>query len=470
MPDRLTRPHPYMANSNDAAHAQLLAAIGVDDVEVLFEQIPADQRTAHDFAWPPALPAEAELSAHLNALLDQNTSCGEQLSFLGRGVYQHYVPAVVDAVISRSEFLTPVWGTPSSDQGRMQAWFEFTSQLGELLDLEFVGLPVYSYGTAAGHALRLAARITGRDEVVVPRTMDPERLAVVRTYAGDPGLPGSLRLVTVDADEATGRIDLDHLARLVGETTAAVYVETPNAFGVLEAELAAVCEIAHHRGAQAVVGVDPVCLGVVTPPARLGADIVVGSLQALGVHMNGGGGVAGFIASRDEERYARQFPTLQVSITPTPVPGELSFGLTLFEQSSYGARENGNDWTGNGVYLWAIAAAVHMSLMGPQGFVELGATILERTAYAARRLAEIPGVRVPWATGAFRELLVEFDDGAPPAAEIIRRLLDAGIFGGVDVSGEVPGRDNALLVCVTEVHSAADIDVLVGALTKAVQR
>ena len=143
-----------------------------------------------------------------------------------------------------------------------------------------------------------------------------------------------------------------------------------------------------------IAGVDPISLGVLAPPGELGADIAVGTTQPLGVHMNCGGGVGGFIASRDEERYAREYPTLQVSICGTTEPGERGFGITLFEQTSYGSREEGNDWTGNSVYLWAIANAAYMAAMGPPGFAEIGHAILQRSHYAAARLAAVPGVSV----------------------------------------------------------------------------
>src|SRR5690606_20737515 len=160
--------HPYMANSAPALERELLDAVGVETAEELFEQIPADHRMRHDAQLPPALRSEVELERHLRGLLARNASTESHLSFLGRGVWPHHVPAVCDEIAQRTEFVTSEWGTPASDHGRNQAWFEFASQLGELVDLEFVGLPVYSWGCAAGHAIRMAARMTGRREVLVP--------------------------------------------------------------------------------------------------------------------------------------------------------------------------------------------------------------------------------------------------------------------------------------------------------------
>jgi glycine cleavage system P protein (glycine dehydrogenase) subunit 1 len=457
--------HPYMASSPPELLQELLDAVGVADAEQLFAQIPAAHRTTRDVRLPRALRSEAELGRHLRTTLARNGTCEEHLSFLGGGVWQHHVPAVCDEIAQRTEFLTPVWGTPASDVGRNQAWFEFASQLGELLDLDFVGLPVYSWGCAAGHAIRMAARLTGRHEVLVPALLDAERRAVIATYCEPPEMASHLSLVDVEADPATGRLDLDRLASLLSERTAAVYLETPGSLGVIETDCARIAELAREHGAETIVGVDPLSLGVLAPPGSYGADIAVGSTQPLGVHMNCGGGVGGFIATRDEERYAREYPTLNVSLVPTRVEGEHGFAMTLFEQSSYGSREHGKDWTGNSVYLWAVVNATYMALMGPQGFVELGESILQRSHYAARLIAELPGVRVRW-PGFFKELVVDFTDTGHTVAEVNAALLARGIFGGGDLSRSHPALGQCALYCVTEVHAQEDIDRLAGELAE----
>jgi glycine dehydrogenase subunit 1 len=457
--------HPYMASSPPELLQELLDGVGVADAEELFAQIPAAHRTTRKLQLPRALRSEAELGRHLRTTLARNGTCEEHLSFLGGGVWQHHVPAVCDEIAQRTEFLTPVWGTPASDVGRNQAWFEFASQLGELLDLDFVGLPVYSWGCAAGHAIRMAARLTDRSEVLVPALLDAERRAVIATYCEPPEMASHLSLVDVEADPATGRLDLEHLASLLSERTAAVYFETPGSLGVIETDCARIADLAREHGAETIVGVDPLSLGVLAPPGSYGADIAVGSTQPLGVHMNCGGGVGGFIATRDEERYAREYPTLNVSLVPTRVEGEHGFAMTLFEQSSYGSREHGNDWTGNSVYLWAVVNATYMALMGPQGFVEVGESILQRSHYAARRIAELPGVRVRW-PGFFKELVVDFTDTGRTVAEVNAALLARGIFGGGDLSRSHPGLGQCALYCVTEVHAQEDIDRLAGELAE----
>ena len=461
---QLPAPHPYMANTAPESYKELLRVAEVKKIDEVFEQIPSDHLFKGKWKVPQGIKSEAALSKHLTGILRKNISASDYISFLGAGCWQHYVPAICDEMVTRTEFSTPVWGTPSSDHGRNQVWFEFCSQLGELVGMEFVGLPLYSYGTAAGHALRMAARINGRKKVLIPASVDPEREKVIRTYCGFKELNGFLEVVQVKFDKKSGRLDLADLKSKLDSQVSAVYFENPNYLGALESEAAQIAKLAHAVGAEVVVGVDPISLGIIAAPSEYGADIIVGTTQPLGVHMNAGGGVGGFIATRDEEKYAREYPTLQVSLTGTSEPGEMAFGLTLFHQSSYGSRENGKDWTGNSVYLWAVANATYMSLMGPEGFVDVGNSIISRARYAAERLNKIKGVKVLWKDGFFKEFVVNFDKTGKSVKKINKRLLKHEIFGGKDLSEEFPELGQSALFCVTEVHSLDDIDALVDAL------
>ncbi len=451
------RAHPWMANSAPGVLEGMLAEIGAASVAEVFEQIPADHYRKAPLVLPPQLASELELRRELVARLRRNEDCERNLSFLGAGVWQHHVPAVVDEIVGRTEFLTNVWGSYQSDHGRNQAWWEFQSQLGALLNLDVVQLPVYSWGCAAGHAIRMAARITGRRKVLVPALSDPERLSVIRTYCEPPEMAGHIAVVTVAADPTSGRLDLADLRAKLGPDVAAVYFETPAYLGTIELGAAEIARAARAAGAETIVGVDPVSLGVLAAPGDWGADIVTGPVQPLGVHMNCGGGVGGFIASRDEERYVRQYNGFLVSIAPTAEPGQWGFGLASSHQTSYGAREHGRDWTGNSTYLWAIAGAVYMSLLGPEGFRELGNLIVARARYAQRLLAAVPGVRIVWPDTTFKEFVVNFDGTGRSVAEINDALRARGIFGGKDLSAELPALGQSALWCVTEVHSAADI-------------
>ena len=322
--------HPYMPNSVPDTKAAMLAAVGAGSVEELFAQIPADHRLKAPLRLPPALRAEGELRRHLEDLLARNETCETNLSFLGGGCWQHYVPAVCDEIAGRSEFLTNVWGTASSDHGRNQAWFEYASQLGELVGADLVGLPVYSWGCAAGHAIRMASRLTGRREVLVPRAICPERLSVIRNYCEPAEMPSHIAVVPVDYDPATGLMRLDDLAAKLSTRTAAVYLENPTYLGA-DREPGGRDHpprprqgCAHDRRRR-----PDLARRAGGPDATTVPTSSSGTTQPLGIPMYAGGGVGGFIASRDEERFAREYPTLLISITGTTHPGERGFGLSL---------------------------------------------------------------------------------------------------------------------------------------------
>ena len=459
-----TRAHPWMASSAPGAKEEMLVAIGARDVESLFAQIPGRHRHDAPFDLPPQLASEVELSRHVSDLLSRNVVFPPGRCFLGAGAWPHHVPAICDEVANRYEWQTSVFGSPTSDHGRNQAWFEFCSGIGALAELDFVGLPVYSWGCAVGHSVRMASRITGRRCVVVPEVMDPERLSVLRNYCEPPEMAGHIEIVPV-AVGADGRIDQADL-RVKLEGAAALYFETPSFHGVIEADPAGLCEAARAAGAEAIVGVDPISLGVLAAPGAYGATIAVGPIQPLGVHMNAGGGVGGFIASPDEERYAREYNTLNISMAPTSEPGERGFGLSLFHQSSYGMREEGKDWTGNSVYLWAISAAAYMAAMGPEGFREVGRLVMARARRAAEAIDALPGARVDLSRPVFKEFVVGLE---VEVAGVNARLRERGFLGGLDLTGTPGVEGPAMLVCVTETHTEDDIAAFAAAMGECIR-
>lgn len=458
--------HPYMPNAVPETRAAMMQAIGVDDIDELFEQIPERLRLKEPLRLPEPIVEESVLDRHLREKLARNRSCEDALSFLGAGCWQHYVPAVCDEIAQRSEFLTANFGSASSDHGRYQAYFEFCSQMAELVNMDVVGLPTYSWGCALGNAVRMATRMTGRKDVLVPRTISPERLAVLRSFCGPDGSDGRIRLREIGFGASSGLLDLNDLRRAISGETAAVYFENPSYLGFIESQGEEISRIAHDHGAECVVGVDPISLGVLAAPADYGADIVCGTTQTLGIHMSCGGGSGGFIATRDEDRYVGEYPTLLVSIAPTVGGGddERAFFLTCEHQTSYGLRDEGKDWTGNTVYLWTIVNAVYMSLLGPQGFREIGEVVLQRSRYARNRLGEIGGVDVSFAPHGFKEFVANFDGTGKTVRDINRALLVRGIYGGKDLSGDFPELGQSALYCVTEVRTRSDIDRLAAEL------
>ncbi|KON30363.1 glycine dehydrogenase [miscellaneous Crenarchaeota group-15 archaeon DG-45] len=459
--------HPYIPNSVPEIRDEMLKEIGAGSVDELLSVIPERLRLNRALDLPEPLPAEHELRGHVERILSRNKACKEYLSFLGGGCWQHYVPAVCDEIGHRAEFVTAYAGGAYSDLGKWQAFFEFQSMMGELLEMDVVGLPTFDWGTAAGFAIRMAARMTGRGEILVPRTISPERLAVMRTFCPPEALSGHIEIEPVGYDMGTGQLDFEDLKQKLSPRTAAVYFENPSYLGFIEPQGEEISEMAHDNGSECIVGVDPISLGVLAPPAGYGADLVCGEIQPLGIHMNYGGGLGGFIASGDEAEYVAEYPLHMVSITETAREGELGFGLCTPERTLYMEREKGKDFTGTTVGLWTVVAAVYLALMGPEGMREVGEVIMERSHYAAGLLSEVEGVEVVFSPRFFKEFVVNFGTDKP-VRDINEELLGHKIFGGKDISGEFPELGNSALYCVTEVHSKEDVERLAGALEEVV--
>ena len=469
--------HPYIPNSVPEVQAEMLSAIGVEDIEELYREIPDHLRFKGRLNLPRRIRSEYGVKKHVKRILSKNKTCEEYLSFIGAGCWQHYVPAVCDEIVGRSEVLTAYAGKEYSDFGKFQLFFEYQSQLGELIGMDVVSLPVYSWGSAAGSAIRMAWRMTGRDKVLLPKTISPERLGTIKTLCGHPDMPAHINVVTIDYDTDTGLLDLNDLNSKLSDDTAAVYIENPSYLGFIESQSQEVFRMAHDNGAIAIAGVDPISLGIIAPPLDYGADIVVGTLQPLGVHMNCGGGTAGFIASRDEEQYVAEYPSLMVTATDTIVDGELGFGWCTWERTGYVPRDSegqirkeSKDFIGTTCNLWAIASAVYMTLMGPQGFKELGETIIQKAQYAIKLISQLDGVKVLFGRNGFKEFVVNFDATDKTVGEINKALLEYGIFGGKDISAEFPELGNSALYCVTEIHIQEDIHRLVNTLKEVVSR
>jgi glycine dehydrogenase subunit 1 len=455
--------HPYIPNSVPEIQAQMLAELGLSSLEELHKEVPASLKLTRNMNLPRALESEFELKKHVTRLLKKNTHCEENLNFLGAGCWQHHVPAICDEINSRGEFLTGYGGEMYNDFGRFQALFEYQSMVGELVDMTVVNVPTMDWCQAAATAIRMASRMTGRKEALVPDLMDLEKFMVLKNYCGP-----DIDLVQVGHDPISGQLDLEALASRLSERTAAVYFENPSFLGFIQIHGQKISDLAHGVGAESIVGVDPSSLGVLTPPAQYGADIVCGELQPLGMHMNYGGGQAGFMATRDEERYVMEFPSRLFGIVPTLKKGEYGFDDVAYDRTSFGHhREHGKEYVGTQAALWGITAGVYLAGMGPSGMAELGQTILQNALYAVERLNSIKNIRGSrFESVGFKEFVVDFTDTGKTVAEINAALLSRGIFGGKDLSMDFPVLGQSALYCVTEIHAREDIDCLVAALAE----
>lgn len=456
--------HPYIPNSNPETKREMLREIGVQSVEELFADVPERIRIKKRLQLPYA-KSEYQVRRDIEAILSRNKTCGELVSFLGAGCWPHYVPAVCDEINSRSEFVTAYAGDVYSDLGRYQAFFEFQSMIGDLVAMDVVSFPWYSWGSVAGDSARMAVMITDRHEILMPRTVSPDRLSVMRALC-----EGLADIKLVKNDPESGQVSLDDLKSKISSKTAAVYIENPTYLGFVESQGQEISEIAHDHAALFTVGVEPLSLGVLTPPGEYGADMVCGEGQPLGMHMNFGGGLLGFLACRDVERLVSAIPHRLITITTTERKGEWGFTYVLPERTMFAARDKARSFTGTATALWAITAAVYLSLLGPNGVRELAEVIMQKSHYAMKRMSEIAGIRVPvFKSCHFEEFTANFDGTGKTISEVNKVLLDSGVIGGKDLTKEFPELGNTALYCVTEVHTKADIDKLAAALEEAVQ-
>ncbi|MBY3793779.1 aminomethyl-transferring glycine dehydrogenase subunit GcvPA [Rhodococcus fascians] len=437
-----SRPHPYLPNATPNAVSGMLDHIGVDTLDDLFCDVPVSLRQQRGFGLPSALRSESELIRYVRDRLRRNTSADDALLFCGAGTYFHDIPSVCTEVAGRAEFVSAYAGEPYEDHGKHQALFEYQSLMAELLEMDVVSIPSYDGFQAAGTALRMASRITGRSRAVVYGAMLSDRRSRIDEYAA----PALTRI-----DYLPSELDLNVLRDVVDDACAAVLVELPDAHGLIDVDLAEVATLAHSVGAIVIVSVDPIALGLLSAPARLGADIVCGDLQSLGNGMHFGGAHAGLLAVHDDPTFVYELPTRLYGLAPTVTDGEIGFIDIAYERTSLAARENGVEWIGTASASSGIIAATFLALHGPSGLVELSESIFDRTSYAIDRLDALTGFSVVDADRPhFREFVLQTENSTSSA--VLMGLAESNIFGGVPISGD------RILVCVTEAHTLADID------------
>lgn len=451
--------YPYIPNSNEAVRKEMLDFIGAKSVEEIYAFIPDEVRMKKPLDIPAPFSTEQELSRHMNAILAEDSTCEENISFLGAGCYDHYVPAICDEINGRSEFLTAYSGDTYADHGKCQAFFEFSSMMGELLDLDVVSFPTYDGGQAASTALMMSRRINGRSKALVPENMNPSLLSQMKCYCE------GMELIGVKAGE-NGQLDLDDLKAKLDSDVAAVFIQNPCFLGFFEERGKEIGELAHAVGAEYVVYADPSSLGIAEPPADYGADISCGEIQPLGIHMSFGAGLGGYLATRQEEKYVMNYPHHLHNIFKNS-KGQFGYARALPERTSYYVRDKGVEYLGTCVGLWTVTAAVYLALMGPEGMRELGENILYKSNYAQKKLAGLKGVTLPYAAShSFMEFVLNLDGTGKSVAEVNKALLARHIFGGYDLSREMPQLGQSMLVCVTEKTALSDIDKLADALAE----
>jgi glycine dehydrogenase subunit 1 len=442
----------YIANT-PAEQREMLKTIGAASIEDLLVKIPPKARLSRPLALPPAL-AEADLVRHMRALAAQNADADRFSCFVGAGSYDHFVPSPINHLILRGEFFTAYTPyQPEASQGTLRTIYEYQTMIAELTGMDVANASIYDGASSLAEAVLMAHSVTGRDEIVLSAAVSPLHRRVVATYCDGPGL-------TLRACPAPdGAIDLDAARSLVTGKTAALVLQTPNFYGCLE-DVAAAATLAHEAGALLIVAADPVNLGVLEAPGALGADIVVGEGQGLGVPMSFGGPNLGVFATRHE--LVRRMPGRLVGVT-VDRDGGRGFVLTLQTREQHIRRAKATSNICTNVALCALMATVYLATLGKQGLVRVGELSMAKAHYAAARLSEIPGVSLKFSAPFFKEFALTLPR---PAERVVARLLKDGILAGVPLKTFDRTLGNVLLVAVTERRTRAEIDRFADALGK----
>ena len=434
----------------DQDRDEMLRAIGVSSIDELFADIPEGVHFGRALDLEPAL-SEPELVAHVAELAARNVPAGEEVCFLGAGIYDHYVPAVVDAILSRGELLTAYTPyQPELSQGVLQAIFEYQTAICELTGMDVSNASGYDGTTVAADACYVAKHVTGRSKVVVCEAVNPQVRQVVKTYAPGFGLD------VVEVPHTGGVTDPERVAEAARDAAAVIF-QQPNFFGCLEPapDLAAA---ANEAEALPVAHVDPVSLGVLEAPGNYGCALAVGEGQGAGNHMSFGGPHYGFIAARSA--FVRRMPGRIVGET-VDAAGERGYVLTLQTREQHIRREKATSNITTNQTLLALAGLVHLSWLGPQGLRDVGETCMALAEYAKERLVDA-GLSLVFPNQAtFKEFAVRVGRNAQDA---VRQVREHGINPGYALGRDYAGLDDALLVCVTEKRTEAEIDRLAEAL------
>ncbi|MEM2094663.1 MAG: aminomethyl-transferring glycine dehydrogenase subunit GcvPA [Candidatus Bathyarchaeia archaeon] len=456
--------HPYIPNDTQNVREKMLRTIQLKTVDDVFSDISPDLQFGGRLKLPSPR-SEYEALNEVEAILSKNVTVEEFLSFLGGGVWPHTVPAAVDRIAERTEFLTCYTPyQPEASQGLLQALFEYQSLICELLDMDVANTSMYDYASALGEAGRMACRVTGRNQIIYPHFICPSRLSTLRTYCD----PIGIKLVEVRNELETGQVDVEDLKNKVSSQTAALYFENPSYLGIVSTNAQEIGEVVHDQGGLLIAGVDPISLGLLKPPGKYGADIAIGEGQPLGSYVNFGGPLLGLFACRGEMKLIRQMPGRIIGMTRTR-DGETGYCMVLQTREQHIRREKATSNICTNQALLAIRAAVYISLLGSTGLRKLGERLVYMANYTASLLSQIDGVEAPiFKAPHFKEFTMRLNTGNCSIHDLNSSLLRKRIFGGLQLSSIFPELGEVSLLCVTERHRKEEIQRFVSCVAEIV--
>lgn len=442
---------PYIPNTDEDRN-EMLRSIGVNSFEELLKYIPKEILQVGDINIPRKL-SEFELIDELEKLENMNTPTGKVISFLGAGAYDHFVPSAINSIISRSEFYTAY--TPYQaevSQGTLQAIYEYQTMICRLTGMDIANASMYDGGSALAESALLAVNHTGRNEIIIAGKIHPNYLSILKTYCEGQGI------VIHELLSSRGALLPEKLYSFISEKVAAVIVQQPNFFGCLE-DVEEIGKIAHNFGALYIVSVDPISLGILSPPSEYGADIVVGEGQPLGIYQNFGGPYLGIFAVK--EFLLRRIPGRISGIT-VDTDGQRGFVLTVQTREQHIRREKATSNICTNQGLMMLAATVYLSLMGKNGLREVANLCLQKSHYLAAEISKIPGYRLKYKRPFFKEFVIQTPK---PAADIVSKLSTKRILPGIDLKQFDP-KEDGLLIAVTEKRTKHEMDLLIEELKK----
>ena len=454
---------PYLYNTTEDQQA-MLAAIGAESIDELFDPIPTELKFTGELNIPPAL-SEMELDQHMHRLAGRNSAPGDKVCFLGGGSYDHFIPAVVDTIGSRSEFYTSY--TPyqaEASQGNLQVMFEYQSLITELTGMDVSNASLYDGASSAAEAVLMAIASTGRHgKVVVPESLHPEYRATIATYLEN--LPTEV----VTLKTPGGIVDADILAETLDDTVAAVVLQQPNFFGCVE-DADAVSKVVQDAGALLIAAFDPISLGILKRPGDWGsegggASIAVAEGHTLGTPMSYGGPYLGILAC--EKSLVRRMPG-RIAGKTVDRRGNPCYVLTMQTREQHIRREKATSNVCTNQGLFALRATVYLAQMGPQGLRETANLCLQKSRYAAEQLCEFDRFSLAFNEPTFKEFVIR--DAENRVDELLKVALDQGYMAGLPLGRWYPDLADCFLVAVTEKRTKAEIDGLVKTLSEAPSR
>ncbi|MFX1504642.1 MAG: aminomethyl-transferring glycine dehydrogenase subunit GcvPA [Promethearchaeota archaeon] len=447
--------HPYLPQT-EAQIKAMLEVIGVSSIDDLFSGIPKNLRLTKALDIPSS-HSEQETILHIKEILSHNKTVNTTPSFLGAGIYHHFIPAVVSALINRSEFYTSYTPyAPELSQGMLQALWEYQSMIAELTGLDLVNSSMYDMATALGETALMCTRVTKKEIFLAPSYLQPERFQTLLTYAQGP----QISIKTYPYDRESGNIDLNALMDLVTSyknQISGIYIENPNFWGNIETDIQEVEKIAHEVEGLFVVGIDPISLGILKSPGDYGADIAIGEGQSIGLPMNFGGPLLGIFAVRNDKKLARAMPGRIIGVSTELKSSNRAFTMTLQTREQHIRREKATSNICTNNALCALASSIYLSLLGPLGLKKLAKLCMSRTNLLLDELNVINGIKSPYFSGIpFKEFVFQLDTKFS-ATKFNSFIQSNNIHGGFSLESHFPELKQCYLTAATEMTAIAHI-------------